>query len=41
MVEAPGAKKEDAQKAAEDAKTGCPMSRVLNAKVTLDARFEV
>ncbi|HUK24273.1 MAG TPA: OsmC family protein [Terriglobales bacterium] len=27
-------------KAAEDAKKGCPVSKVLNAKITMDARLE-
>src|SRR5712671_5974640 len=28
------------QKAAEDAKAGCPVSKVLNAKITMSARLE-
>jgi len=28
------------QKAAENAKTGCPVSKVLNAKITMSARLE-
>lgn len=27
-------------KAAEDAKAGCPVSKVLNAKITMNAKFE-
>ena len=36
----PGAKREAVIKAAEDAKAGCPVSRVLNAKITMDALVE-
>jgi osmotically inducible protein OsmC len=28
------------QKAAENAKAGCPVSKVLNAKITMSARLE-
>ena len=28
------------EKAANDAKAGCPVSRVLNAKITMDAKLE-
>ena len=28
------------QKAAENAKSGCPVSKVLNAKITMNAKFE-
>jgi lipoyl-dependent peroxiredoxin len=28
------------QKAAENAKSGCPVSKVLNAKITIDAKLE-
>ena len=28
------------QKAAADAKAGCPVSKVLNAKITMNARLE-
>jgi osmotically inducible protein OsmC len=37
----PGADKEKILAIANAAKAGCPISRVLNAKVTLDAKFEV
>lgn len=37
----PGADKEKVLAIANAAKAGCPISRVLNAKVTLDAKFEV
>jgi osmotically inducible protein OsmC len=36
----PGADKTAFEKAAADAKAGCPVSRVLNAKITLDAKVE-
>ena len=37
----PGADKEKVLGIANAAKAGCPISRLLNAKVTLDAKFEV
>jgi lipoyl-dependent peroxiredoxin len=36
----PGATKEAFEKAAEAAKTGCPVSKLYNTKITLDARLE-
>ncbi len=36
----PGATAEAFDKAAQNAKAGCPVSRVLNAKVTMDAKLE-
>ena len=36
----PGASKEAFEAAANRAKTGCPLSKVLNAKITLDAKLE-
>ncbi|HEY8509127.1 MAG TPA: OsmC family protein [Steroidobacteraceae bacterium] len=36
----PGADAAAFQKVAEQAKAGCPVSRVLNAKITMDARLE-
>src|SRR5450631_867721 len=36
----PGADVAAFQKAAGDAKTGCPVSKVLNAKITMDAKLE-
>lgn len=36
----PGATEESFRKAAENAKAGCPVSKVLNAKITLDATLE-
>ena len=35
----PGADRQAFQKAAEGAKTGCPVSKALNAKITMDARL--
>lgn len=36
----PGASQEAFDKAANDAKAGCPISRLLNAKITMNARLE-
>jgi osmotically inducible protein OsmC len=36
----PGASEEAFRAAADEAKAGCPVSRVLNAEITLDARLE-
>lgn len=36
----PGADNAAFQKAAGDAKAGCPVSKVLNAKITMDAKLE-
>jgi osmotically inducible protein OsmC len=36
----PGATEEAFRKAAETAKAGCPVSKVLNAKITMDATLE-
>jgi osmotically inducible protein OsmC len=36
----PGATQESFDAAAKKAKEGCPISRLLNAKITLDARLE-
>jgi osmotically inducible protein OsmC len=36
----PGASKEAFDKAANSAKSGCPISRLLNAKITMSARLE-
>ena len=38
-VKSPGANAAAFQKAAEGAKAGCPISRLLNTKITLDARL--
>jgi lipoyl-dependent peroxiredoxin len=36
----PGADRQVFETAANKAKTGCPLSKVLNAKITLDAKLE-
>jgi len=36
----PGGDRAAFQKAAEGAKAGCPISKLLNAKITMDAKFE-
>ncbi len=36
----PGADQQAFVKAADEAKSGCPVSRVLNAKITMNARLE-
>jgi lipoyl-dependent peroxiredoxin len=36
----PGASQEAFNKAAADAKSGCPVSKVLNAKITMNAKLE-
>ncbi len=36
----PGADKSKFETAANNAKAGCPVSRVLNAKITMDAKLE-
>ncbi|MGB5616731.1 MAG: OsmC family protein [Desulfobacterales bacterium] len=38
-VQAPGATQEAFSTAAEKAKAGCPVSRVLNAKITMNAKL--
>jgi len=35
----PGADQAKFDKAANDAKTGCPISRLLNAKITMSAKL--
>jgi osmotically inducible protein OsmC len=37
----PGADRGAFQKAAEAAKSGCPISKLLNAKITMDAKLEL
>jgi osmotically inducible protein OsmC len=39
-VKSPGADKAAFETAANNAKAGCPISRVLNATITMDARLE-
>jgi osmotically inducible protein OsmC len=36
----PGADRQAFEKVAEGAKTGCPVSQVLNADITMDAKLE-
>ena len=38
-VDIPGADKTKFETAAQNAKAGCPVSRVLNAKITMDAKL--
>ncbi|PYS08635.1 MAG: peroxiredoxin, partial [Acidobacteria bacterium] len=40
-IKAPGADRAKVQTAAENAKAGCPISKLLNAKITMEARIEV
>ena len=40
VAKVPGASAEAFSKAAEDAKAGCPVSKVLNAKITMSAKLE-
>ncbi|MDR3427238.1 MULTISPECIES: OsmC family protein [Silvimonas] len=40
VVKIPGASQEAFEKAANAAKAGCPVSKLLNAKITMDARLE-
>ena len=40
MAKIPGASKAAFDTAAGNAKAGCPVSRVLNAMITMDARLE-
>ena len=39
-VKIPGADRTAFNKAAEDAKSGCPISKLLNAKITMEAKLE-
>src|SRR5881397_3655533 len=39
-VKIPGADRNAFNKAAEDAKSGCPISKLLNAKITMEATLE-
>ena len=39
-VKIPGGNAEAFKKAAEDAKTGCPISRLLKTNITMDAKLE-
>ncbi len=40
IAKVPGASKDVFDTAANNAKAGCPVSRVLNAKITMDVRLE-
>ena len=40
VAKIPGADKKAFETAANNAKTGCPISRLLTAKITMDARLE-
>lgn len=40
VAKIPGAGQEAFEKAAKNAKEGCPVSRLLNASITMDARLE-
>lgn len=40
-IKAPGADRAKVQTAAENAKNGCPISKLLNAKITMQATIEV
>ena len=40
VAKIPGASQEAFDKAANAAKAGCPISRLLNAKITMDAKLE-
>ena len=41
VVHAPGANRAAVEKAAENAKGGCPISKLLNTKITLDATYQL
>jgi osmotically inducible protein OsmC len=40
VVSVPGASEEQILKAAQEAKEGCPISKLLNAPITMDARVQ-
>jgi osmotically inducible protein OsmC len=40
-VQAPGADRAKVEKAAANAKAGCPISKLLNTNITMDAKYEV
>jgi len=40
-VQAPGADRAAVEKAAGNAKAGCPISKLLNAKITMEATYQV
>lgn len=41
VIEAPGADKKKVEAATEAAKSGCPMSKVIKAEISMSARYEV
>ena len=40
-VQAPGADRAKVEKAADNAKGGCPISKLLNTKITLEANYQL
>jgi osmotically inducible protein OsmC len=40
-IKAPGADRAKVQTAADNAKAGCPISKLLNAKISMEAKIEV
>lgn len=40
-VQAPGANRGAVEKAAENAKAGCPISKLLNTKITMEANYQL
>ena len=40
-IKAPGADRAKVQQAAENAKAGCPISKLLNAKISMEVKIEV
>src|SRR5436309_4076400 len=40
-INAPGADRAKVQQAADNAKTGCPISKLLNAKISMEVKIEV
>jgi osmotically inducible protein OsmC len=40
LAKIPGADKSKFEQAADNAKTGCPVSKLLNTKITMEARLE-
>jgi osmotically inducible protein OsmC len=40
IARVPGADRAKFEKAAQEAKAGCPISKLLNARITMDAKLE-
>jgi osmotically inducible protein OsmC len=40
-VQAPGANRAAVEKATQNAKAGCPISKLLNTKITMDANYQL